>query len=1523
LRPPPSGEPPRSDSGYSLRPPPVAESPELTGYSLRPPPSGEPPRSGSGYSLRPPPTATTTPRPKPKTTVRPLPKPKRRSRVGRIVALVIASLFALIGLVPLLAALLVRSPFVQAWAAGETTKLLEAELGARATFRSRATLWPLAVTVQDVEVESHDGGSPFVEVEEATVRPRLFSLISGRIDAGEVEVVGLRARVVLKDGKLVNFKPTLPEDDGSESKPLERAPLRSLSITDAALDLTVDDMRTKVAEVDVDLAFGEGLAFELAARAARGTFTWQHPDPAQPERSAVDEDRLCQLELRSGFDPKTNLFTIRRFALKASADLDPAPGTRPACELEPGDWRAVAVELGTVELPTALLSLEGVGLIRGRASLKAPIALLHRFVKFPHTTGAVEVDVQAERAAFELLPRLSGTVGASNIGLDGKIFSDRADLRVRLDGKRLIANDITARWSDGDFRIDQATLDLGDPTLPLVASDVLADHVELQGLLRDLGAHPQSHVGWRLDRVSFASFEGTLNPLDLSGFLTAETSGFGIYDRPSHKPDRKRMLSLDRADITGTLAIRPDACYLEKMHAVTGGSSIFTTVKLGFDSAFGLEVGRGTTIDFSELSPLISVPIGGLVEIEAQGTGTFEFPRIEGDLTIADFLLGGFQAGDIRRAHAVFVPLALDITNVELAKNQSVIQSPKLRVDFDAGPDVLVDAEVDTRPAPSLGIRDFFEVFQFDQDPRFKGIDGIAKGLATVHYAIGGEEDKCGTGTLHVKAQTEVESPTLFGEKFERGSLAVDFRWDDSEAGGDGMDIYLPALAVYDGNGSVVGEARIQNGNLSGTMFGSGLALSSIEGTGALGSLLDGELSFIAKLSGTLNRMAADLDVSLSPLRFGANRLPGSRFAVRMTPDPAPPVYTERVTGCGRKIGPPFSLEEYEKDLPDGAFAVKGQLFGGQLELSDLQISKQRAKVIKGQVGIVKLDLGTLAAVHPKVALTGRVPNAHLSGEIDIARLELENLASADVRVDLSTLELAQGSRSVKLAAASGPVRLSEGNLSVPQLDFVVADSRRGARVAFNVEGQLRSPFGPAKPDLDVRIEMTPFNLAGLKNDLPQLDRIEGLASGGIQLSGELSAPKVSGNLRLRDGSLALVGFPTTIEDIAVDVSLGDGELRVTKASASVGAGTVDISGRIPLIGLSYGTGTATITGRGLKLPAGEGIDVVVDADLDLTLPAEDRKDGALPDLRGRVDVSSFSYTRPISLIGELTKTIGKTEVTDFDPAGDFLSFNVLVDSQRPLRVDTELAEIQLEFVDPGLTLSGTNQRYGARGALRVLPESKLRLRNHEFDISEGFVRFEDATKIRADIDVRASTEIRRYAQADTAVTDGITATGGKWDVNAHAHGTSDELKLDLSSEPALAQEDIVLLLTVGMTRAEVDRGLATSLGETLGLEALTALTGADKAVKAVIPIIDYFHFGSTYSSRTGRTEPTVTIGKRLTEDLRANVTTTLTEQDVAATLEWRLQKGVSLEASYDNTNDIGTLVGNVGLDLHWRLEFE
>ncbi len=157
------------------------------------------------------------------------------------------------------------------------------------------------------------------------------------------------------------------------------------------------------------------------------------------------------------------------------------------------------------------------------------------------------------------------------------------------------------------------------------------------------------------------------------------------------------------------------------------------------------------------------------------------------------------------------------------------------------------------------------------------------------------------------------------------------------------------------------------------------------------------------------------------------------------------------------------------------------------------------------------------------------------------------------------------------------------------------------------------------------------------------------------------------------------------------------------------------------------------------------------------------------------------------------------------------------------------------------------------------------------------------------------------------------------------AHGDADKLKIDLTSDPALAQDDIFLLITIGLTRAELDQAQSASVGESVALEALGTLTGADKAVTDAVPIIDELRFGSAYSSRTGRTEPTITIGKRLAERIRANVTSGVAEsREIRSNVEWQLSPRVSVEGSYDNVNDISSSsLGNLGADVRWLMEFE
>jgi translocation and assembly module TamB len=116
----------------------------------------------------------------------------------------------------------------------------------------------------------------------------------------------------------------------------------------------------------------------------------------------------------------------------------------------------------------------------------------------------------------------------------------------------------------------------------------------------------------------------------------------------------------------------------------------------------------------------------------------------------------------------------------------------------------------------------------------------------------------------------------------------------------------------------------------------------------------------------------------------------------------------------------------------------------------------------------------------------------------------------------------------------------------------------------------------------------------------------------------------------------------------------------------------------------------------------------------------------------------------------------------------------------------------------------------------------------------------------------------------------------------------------------------------------------AGSVGAGIALNVLGATTGATTAVKEAIPVIDDFGFGSG-TTRTGQTDPQVTVGKRLTDSVRATVTSGLSaDRELRSNIEWRLTRRLSALGSYDNINDVSSSsVGNIGVDLRWRLEFQ
>src|SRR5262249_28821819 len=154
--------------------------------------------------------------------------------------------------------------------------------------------------------------------------------------------------------------------------------------------------------------------------------------------------------------------------------------------------------------------------------------------------------------------------------------------------------------------------------------------------------------------------------------------------------------------------------------------------------------------------------------------------------------------------------------------------------------------------------------------------------------------------------------------------------------------------------------------------------------------------------------------------------------------------------------------------------------------------------------------------------------------------------------------------------------------------------------------------------------------------------------------------------------------------------------------------------------GLDLGEGRASITLRNVSLPVLDGVRSAADADLQLVLPAAADADEKrpLPKLTGDVTVESFRYSRKVTMaadIDTLTKRGHRTRFESYDPVDDLLDVDIRIRAARPLEIDNDLVEAKLDVAEPGLLLSGTNQRFGLRGELDVIKGGRIRLRRNEF----------------------------------------------------------------------------------------------------------------------------------------------------------------------------------------------------------------
>jgi translocation and assembly module TamB len=162
--------------------------------------------------------------------------------------------------------------------------------------------------------------------------------------------------------------------------------------------------------------------------------------------------------------------------------------------------------------------------------------------------------------------------------------------------------------------------------------------------------------------------------------------------------------------------------------------------------------------------------------------------------------------------------------------------------------------------------------------------------------------------------------------------------------------------------------------------------------------------------------------------------------------------------------------------------------------------------------------------------------------------------------------------------------------------------------------------------------------------------------------------------------------------------------------------------------------------------------------------------------------------------------------------------------------------------------------------------------------------------------------------------------------VSVKAFGKLDDPKVSLTSQPPLPEGDVLTLLTLGVTSKENvgAQGSASLVGE-----ALFSASGLDAQVqrffKKTVGLKDQqIHLSTTFNPVSGQTEPSVSWESTvLTDKLKVGVTQPVTGKGTKAQAEYKINDRVSARAQWDNQTAEGTSVGNPGIDLKFRFEWE
>ncbi|PYJ49865.1 MAG: hypothetical protein DME87_08135, partial [Verrucomicrobia bacterium] len=486
-------------------------------------------------------------------------------------------------------------------------------------------------------------------------------------------------------------------------------------------------------------------------------------------------------------------------------------------------------------------------------------------------------------------------------------------------------------------------------------------------------------------------------------------------------------------------------------------------------------------------------------------------------------------------------------------------------------------------------------------------------------------------------------------------------------------------------------------------------------------------------------------------------------------------------------------------------FQAIAQAKGETLEISKIQLDQGQAKFASGYISIpfVWGNLGTSAAVVPS---NGKVSATFQSDNLDIkkvfedlgvkpmasgifnATLDAQGtIADLTARLDLQMRDL-RSERWPKLEPATFDLNAQASHdqlaISVKLQQTRIQPLEVSASLPFDIPKIVRARKLPDDTPITAKARLPRSSVNFLRQFVPEVQQLDGDLGLDVDVRGTIARPALSGSadMTINVARPSNVTLPA-LNNFKARLNFTGDALTIQQFGGELSGGKFTVAGGVRFPKLTEPTLDLQLKADSALIARNDTLTARANADIKVTGPF------VSANVTGDIAITNSHFLKNIDLIPIGLPGRPAPEPPSAQPEFSFpqpplrdWKFDVAIRTKDPVLIRGNLAT---GGAIGDLKLNGTGLHPELQGTVRLenveatLPFSRLQ-------VSNGLLYFDPSDSMNPRIDLQGTSVIRDYT------------------VRVYVYGTVREPQAIFTSEPPLAQEEIISLIATGATREEL-----------------------------------------------------------------------------------------------------------------------